>query len=357
MTRPPVVDPNNKIPYLDGWRGLAIVMVLASHFGPVQLHWMGFFGVMLFFVLSGLFMSQLLFIRKTDLPTFFARRISRVVPTFYLFVGVMVIYANYFQRIPYSPSLDEVFYTLTFLRSYLPVGTSIWKTEWAIGHIWSLNVEEHSYIALACVAMLARHFKKKHILPLLLSGLTILLLFLNIYYFIHPLPKDSVYFWDWWIQTQFVALGLVASATYRVVRAAYPVQVIMRPHWTLPLLAFGIAVVCGKEYVWRGLHITLMPLCLAYVVNHLDVFPDLLKKILAFPVLRWFGQCSFSLYLWQQPYFSEVRNFDGSPVLYLALALATGAISFYFFENPIRIYLNSRWDNRFKSQVVNSQYI
>jgi peptidoglycan/LPS O-acetylase OafA/YrhL len=77
-----------RLDYLDGWRGLAILGVLVSHFSNVPgVHWLGTFGVELFFVLSGFLMSRILFIERMPLGEFFLRRFSRVVPTFVLFVA------------------------------------------------------------------------------------------------------------------------------------------------------------------------------------------------------------------------------------------------------------------------------
>ncbi|RYF50455.1 MAG: acyltransferase [Cytophagaceae bacterium] len=339
-----------KIPYLDGWRGLAIVSVLAAHFGPVPLRWAGLFGVLLFFVLSGVFMAQLLFIRKIDLPTFFVRRFSRVMPTFILFVLCMLVYGAFFQPTPYIPAASELFYTLTFLRSYLPPDSNIWSAKWVISHIWSLNVEEHSYIALACIALLTSRIRDRNVLPLALGASTITLLALNIHYLRHPLPVGDAYASNWHIQTHFVALGLVASSTFRVIKSVYSHSILTRAHWALTLIVLGVAVFCGKYYSYRGLHITVVPLCLAYVVNHLDTMPDLFKKGLAFPLLGWFGRCSFSIYLWQQPYFLLVERNGASPSVYLAFAIATGAASYYLFENPVRIFLNRCWDKRIRSR-------
>ncbi len=42
-----------------------------------------------------------------------------------------------------------------------PAGASIWANDWQIGHIWSLNVEEHSDIFLAIGALLLRQAKSK----------------------------------------------------------------------------------------------------------------------------------------------------------------------------------------------------
>jgi len=69
------------IPALDGWRGLAILIVLTGHFGGYRvLPDLAPTGVNLFFVLSGRLMAEILFVRKTPLGPFFFHRFSRVYP-------------------------------------------------------------------------------------------------------------------------------------------------------------------------------------------------------------------------------------------------------------------------------------
>lgn len=56
--------PEDRWRELDGWRAAAIIGVLIGHFVQVPGFNAGRFGVELFFVLSGLLMAQLLFVKK-----------------------------------------------------------------------------------------------------------------------------------------------------------------------------------------------------------------------------------------------------------------------------------------------------
>ena len=58
--------------------------------------------------------------------------------------------------------------------------------------------------------------------------------------------------------------------------------------------------------------------------------------------LRWLGTCSFSLYLWQQPFYLWTRNEGGSTALALIGAIAAGLTSYYLIERPVRAFLNAR---------------
>src|SRR5579872_1267137 len=77
---------SKRIDYLDGWRGLAILVVLVAHFGHLESTNLGLFGVELFFVLSGLLMARILYEQRMPIGEFYRRRIARIFPLFYLFV-------------------------------------------------------------------------------------------------------------------------------------------------------------------------------------------------------------------------------------------------------------------------------
>lgn len=126
--------------YLDGWRGMAISGVLLSHFAGLQVVNSGRLGVDLFFVLSGLLMSRILFEDKISLATFYRRRISRIVPVFALFLLVLF---SAFAAAGIAVSFKEALASATFTRTFFGE-VQIWDSEFPIGHLWSLNVEEHS---------------------------------------------------------------------------------------------------------------------------------------------------------------------------------------------------------------------
>ena len=63
MEREPTI---NRIPALDGWRGVAILTVLLSHFVLV-FQGAGTFGVEIFFALSGYLISDMIFFQRMPL--------------------------------------------------------------------------------------------------------------------------------------------------------------------------------------------------------------------------------------------------------------------------------------------------
>jgi peptidoglycan/LPS O-acetylase OafA/YrhL len=278
-------------------------------------------------------MGELLFVKQVKLGDFFIRRATRVLPTFCLFVLTMACVT--LAQPAWQVSSADLLATLTFLSTYFPPELSAQGNFWPVQHIWSLNVEEHTYVWLAACAVLVRMLR----LPVhwVLCGTFILSLACMGYYMSHP-AEAAV---SWQLHTEVAAMGIVASAAVRCLPA------IGRKPLTLPLLfACALSALCFAKYEHKGVHLWLSPLCLAFAVNYVDSLPSMLLRALALPWLRWFGRCSFSIYLWQQPFFSAVNRGALHPGVALLASLLVGALSFYLFEDPVRRYLNRKWAER-----------
>lgn len=332
------------IPYLDGWRGMAILLVLVSHF---LLGAGGELGVALFFVLSGYLVSGMLFQRETGIGTFFWRRATRILPTFWLYLAVMAATTAMLQPVPYAVPAGEMLATLTFLRTYLPVGESIWSAHWPIGHLWSLNVEEHAYLVLGLIAVLVRATGRQWLLRIALIG-CIAASCLFIFYYSRTPPAGAS---PWMLRSECAALGMLASAWIHTSRPLSKFALVRDGHWSIAPLALVAGLLCyvpGAPYLAAP---GLAPLLLALAVNYLDCAPAPLLRLLSLRFLRWCGMCSFSLYMWQQPFYKEIALHGLSRPAALALALLVGTAAFYFFENPLRRYLNRVWQER-RGRVV-----
>ena len=323
----------NRLDYLDGWRGLAIFFVLISHFYPVPYYNLGRFGVDIFFVLSGLLMSNILFIKRVPLSTFYKRRISRVFPVFFIFISLIYLVSYLFNL---SAETHNYFYSLFFLRSYFPETPDLWNTGLPIGHIWSLNVEEHCYIVLSLLTLIPL-LKKRESIALFILGFASIAL--NALYWLHPdlMPSKIP------VRTEIVASHLLLSAAYALVKHKITHFI---PSW-LPLLTFILAAACYSNYAPPYAIWGFSPLLLAFTVNHLDKIPLAVKQILSIDSLRLLGIWSFSIYMWQQPFFFYLRDYENyipmAVILGFLASILLGIASFYLLENPIRRYLNNRW--------------
>lgn len=148
---------SRRVRELDVLRGVAILLVLGHHAGITPTHlpvlvqegldrWAmaGWVGVDLFFVLSGFLVSGLLFQEyrasgQVRIGRFLMRRGFKIYPAFYALIVSTVIVDHALRRpAGWSPLINELF----FVQNY---GGGLWT------HTWSLAVEEHFYLLLACL--------------------------------------------------------------------------------------------------------------------------------------------------------------------------------------------------------------
>jgi peptidoglycan/LPS O-acetylase OafA/YrhL len=323
-----------RINYLDGWRGLAIILVLQSHFLAYELFSnTGRLGVDLFFSLSGLLMANILFLKKTNLKIFYFRRFSRIYPVFFIFVTVIFLYSFLIKQ---EFNFSEYFFTLVFLRTYLPTEPNIWSLSLPLGHLWSLNVEEHAYIIMSLITLL---FMTKKRSGFMLIALGIVSILIQLFYVISIKFLGTPYFL-YEPRTEVVLSTIFLSAGYHILKEQFNIA---SPPW-LVIITFVLSICCYLSFSIKGSQWLIAPFTLAFTVNHLNDTYKTIKNMLSRKWLRNIGLWSFSIYLWQHPffyYFSKFGNiFPYSNLLGLMLSIIVGYYSFKYIENPSRNMLN-----------------
>lgn len=303
-----------RIAYLDGWRGLAIVSVLVGHFGGKFAA--GGFGVELFFVLSGRLMADILFVQKTPLPTFFLRRFSRIYPALLTFVIIMLLAG--------LASLTDAAAALSFTINY----TSAFHLldEGSLSHIWSVCVEEHCYVLLAGIAVLAARNQRWTMAICISVALVAMLNGARLY-----LSGETGIHALYWRTDVRLAPVFLSAGLFLLLRA--------RPvHASLPLVAAGLSVPLFYFASNPLLQYTVPTILLAFAVNTIDQAPRWARNGFSLKPLTQVGAWSYSIYIWQQPFYLAYR---GDPKV-LPAAIVCALLSFYLIEGPARRAINDR---------------
>ena len=142
---------------LDTLRALAIVLVVLHHYvlfvsRADTFGWVGrigWVGVDLFFALSGYLIGNQIFAALRDrdglsLPRFYARRLLRTLPNFYVVLALYYLWPGFRHGAPLLP----LWKFLSFTQNInLTPGT-------AFSHAWSLCIEEQFYMLLPALALL-----------------------------------------------------------------------------------------------------------------------------------------------------------------------------------------------------------
>lgn len=217
---------SERSPGLDVARTLGISGVLAAHltlflslFGytmeemlPMHI-WGGFFGVELFFVLSGLLIGEILFrdvfyaFSAKKLYIFFTRRWMRTLPAYYivlLWVAITVALNN--------GSLNSLWKYIFFIQNSPPEFASFF------GISWSLSIEQWSYILIPCFLLISSFLytiatKNKIEKFFLIMVLSIIAgsLFARIFLSFNNLPWDGIFRKQVIIRLDAVSFGIVIA--------------------------------------------------------------------------------------------------------------------------------------------------
>lgn len=152
-----------RVPYLDGLRALAILMVVTFHtvfYNPwFGAHGRGFWpslvaqnqGVYLFFILSGFCLAYPTLARlqqagtlKFDVAKFTARRIVRIIPSFYIAIACLTIALAVMLALHIHPggAMTPHLRPLKVLEQALLFNQ---RPEWLNGSFWTLPIEVHWY--------------------------------------------------------------------------------------------------------------------------------------------------------------------------------------------------------------------
>ena len=151
-----MVDPATRRGYiaeLDGLRGIAILLVMVHRMfprigpsspWPIEAGWV---GVDLFFVISGYLITGILLDTREDrdyFRNFYARRVLRIFPLFYLLVGGMFVG---FRLVGHTAFAEQSGSPLWYLMQLGNVPESVlgFDPPYWLAPVWSLAIEEQFY--------------------------------------------------------------------------------------------------------------------------------------------------------------------------------------------------------------------
>ena len=333
---------NSYIPTLDGWRAIAVCLVIAAHSQPMlrnsqtaagtliaNLLVHTGFGVDIFFALSGYLICTLLLQEKArtgtiSLGRFYTRRVFRILPPILLYLATLLTLVK-FGFIPQIPTADFL-RVLFFARNY-------YLGPWYTGHFWSLAVEEHFYL-VAPVFFLLLPWRRALRIALLL---VLVCIGIRWYEFSHLLTTNSLP--QFRTENRFDALlwgGILAlvlqSTSLRKRAAAYVTGTTALA--TSIAAAMLLNVVPGHPFR-RTVVAMALPILISYTVLHPDRW---FGRLLENKYLRWLGRISYSLYIWQMPFLVEGERPLGllqSFPLALVLPFLCAVASYYCLEKPM----------------------
>lgn len=341
-----------KLPSLDGWRALSILLVLLAHSAGtrgfpqilVPVAHNGPIGVRFFFVISGFLITWLLLQEygkheAISLKHFYLRRVLRIFPVYFIYLMVVGGLTQH------SQSAWAWLANLTFTTDFIPV-------QRATNHLWSLAVEEQFYLLWPC--LLAFTLKRGCTWQSLIKFLLVPVLIAPVARFViwsqHPQWLNWLFQgYSFFCQFDSLAYGCISAILFferreRLVQlndkygkllALLGISLILFPmfagprHWLPSRLG---------EMSFNSMQGVGFSLLLVQSILHPNILP---YNVLNWRWIRHIGILSYSIYIWQQMFFSSDTVFAvkdawwASFPIWIVVALIVAHISYYVLERPL----------------------
>ncbi|MCC7097527.1 MAG: acyltransferase [Thermomonas sp.] len=295
-------------------------------------------GVDLFFVLSGFLITRILLEtagKEGYYRTFYARRILRIFPLYFAYLGV------HFFLLPYLldtgiPAFNSQVWSWLFLENVaqsFPVLASSGPN-----HYWSLAVEEHFYLMWPLVVA---SFDRRTLLRII-GG--ILLVSPVLRYVLASQGYGVFYLTPTRLDGLSLGAGIaILLADHREAAPVWMVTLSRALCVTLPLLLLPLFVkFSGSGHaLLQAMKLSLIPLLCAAVVALclIDVKITPLRRILETRWLRWIGGISYGLYVFHPACFRVVAKLlpgiplPGTILLAFGTSFLVAWVSFRWFES------------------------
>lgn len=311
------IMPLGKQKVLDGIRGMAVIAVMGHN---MNISWIkgGFFGVDVFFALSGFLITTLLMEERLrygsiSLPRFYGRRALRLYPVLVVLVCILVPTAILLHMPVTKDRLILVAVSvLGYFSNWLVILDShAWMG--ALGHTWSLAVEMHFYIIWSLVLFAATRWQRK-INFLILARLALIIFAITALWRI----------WIWKTHSDFIRAYNGSDTRFDALMIGSAASLLRLHHLSLPEVGRRVKsgqytvqiveIACVFLLGWLMYHTTtdsplpylggfsLTSTATSVLILTMLLCPrSLMVRFFRTGGLVWIGRISYSLYLWHLP--------------------------------------------------------
>lgn len=314
------------MPALDGVRGIAVLLVIAGHFEIEPINEGAAIGVAMFFTLSGFLITTLLLEERhragrVDQLAFYRRRARRLLPA--LAAVLVVVGALTAAGLPTGVEVPMVVSIVGYASNWYLLATQVdGHVAWnALGHTWTLAIEEQFYIVWPFLLTFAAKWRgRRGVLWCSVVGAVASAVW-------------AVASGRSTLHTDVSAYGLLVGCALAAWLGGGRVPEL--PRWAagVSLASIGVLVLLGNSAGW--VPYVLVPLLTAVVIA---VTTQVEVRWLSARSAVWIGRRSYGLYLWNFPvaYLAYYAKAPWPVVATLGIAISFGlaAASWRWIEEP-----------------------
>ena len=341
------------INYINGLRGISIILVLFYHLFDTNIFRNGFLGVDFFFVISGFILTYKYYTEQISLRVFFYNRFKRLIPS--LVLCLIFVYLILTLLIKDALILSENFNliksTLFFYNNFYLLNTINYFNSnienYLTYHLWSLSIEEQFYIIFPFLILLGKNFYKALII------IFILLLSIYLYQNTIQFPSELIennnltLVADNFFSPTLRFIELIIGCFSAIIVKSISGNILRNKILNNSINILGVSLLTYILFFYNfsmdyhpGFITILISLIISIIIINLFFTPQsYLLKTLNSWILQFFGNISYTLYLFHVPLFfllnyylkeSLVNN-----IFIVSMIIFVSFVIWKFYEYPI----------------------
>ena len=359
-----------RLPALDGLRAVAVLLVLGFHFGVPGMTG-GYFGVDVFYVLSGFLITGILVGERERsgrirLGAFWLGRARRLLPALLVVVVAVVLMVRFAMPPGYFGDMRaSALSTLFYVSNWWQIAASsnyfvATAPASPLTHTWSLAIEEQFYLVWPFVVLLALRLGHGTI-----RGIRILLTIsvvgavasaVEMAALYRPVGSTTRIYFGTDTHAQSVLVGAALACVLLLVQrrrgATGMDPVATSRHWRAAATAAGVGGLAGiialsrwvagtSAFAYRGGFLIAGACAAALIAAVVAVPRSPLTRLLSIRPVVALGAISYGVYLWHYPvavFVDASRTGLTGPALLMvrvAVTLAVATISWFALERPV----------------------
>jgi peptidoglycan/LPS O-acetylase OafA/YrhL len=333
-----------RLPELDGWRAISVLLVIQSHFLVYQhtgilsrharavaiAHNGGALGVKIFFVISGFVICRLLIAEEShdgsvSLKAFYYRRMFRILPPFLVYLGtISLLLCAGLIADHWSAILGAAVFTYDI---------HLWPFSWFVGHLWSLAVEEQFYVTFPVIFLMTpKRWRSQMILGIFCM--------LGLWHLFMAYTEI-----DFRVSGETLAgFGCICCGVFMAIHEAWVRRMAgLAPALVIVSIVFALSFfpVVAKQWQSALYENWIVPPAIGLMLLFSLERGPLLRAFLRSAPAQAVGITSYGVYLWQQ-LFTAPRGYfpiaSWAATMLLPLLFLVVPLSYYWIEKPAMRY-------------------